>query len=165
MNRLAVVRRFAAILLLALWWGGFTFYALAVVPTGHQVLRSKVRQGFITQQVTNKLNALGGVTLGVLLWELLATRRSRSGGRRFQWAVLSWALLAATLAALCWLHGRLDAQLDFAGRTVLDDGVFYQWHRAYLIVATIQWLGMVVHFASLLDRLESRRETPDASGL
>ena len=165
MNRLAAVRHFSAILLLALWWGGFTFYALAVVPTGHQVLRSKVRQGFITQQVTIKLNALGAVVLGVLLWELLATRRTHGRSRRFQWAVLSWALLAATLAALCWLHGRLDAQLDFTQRTVLDDDVFYQWHRAYLIVATVQWLGLVVHFASLLAGLESRRETPDGGRL
>ena len=148
-RKLGTFRRLLAVLLLAVWWGGFTFYALAVVPTGHQVLRSKVRQGFITQQVTNKLNVLGAVTTAWLLIELLATRR-RSGRDWFRAQTVSWAALAVTLVALVWLHGRLDAQLDFAQRAVLDDVRFYQWHRVYLMVSTVQWLAMVVHLASLL---------------
>ena len=44
MTRFASIRRMLAIMLLALWWGGFTFYAGRVVFIGHEVLRSKVRQ-------------------------------------------------------------------------------------------------------------------------
>ena len=91
MNGIAKTRRLFAILLLAVWWGGFTFYALVVVPTGHQVLRSKVRQGFITQQVTNQLNVLGAVTLALLLWQWVAVLKcgvddwARAGSFRRGW--------------------------------------------------------------------------------
>ena len=152
MNWITNARRLLAVLLLAVWWGGFTFYALAVVPTGHQVLRSKVRQGFITQQVTNKLNVLGAVTLALLFWQWLATRRETASPGWSRAAALSWAVLAVTLAALCWLHPRLDALLDAGQRAVLDDAKFYALHRIYLLVATIQWLGGVVHLASLFMR-------------
>src|ERR1700676_581956 len=64
---MSALRRWLAISLLAVWWGGFTFYSVVVVHTGHRVLRSKVRQGFITQQVTRQLNVLGIVTLAPLL--------------------------------------------------------------------------------------------------
>ena len=157
MSRLAAVRRVAAILLLALWWGGFTFYALVVVPTGHHVLRSKVRQGFITQEVTNKLNWLGAVTLALLLWQMLAARREGVSPRCFQVTAWSWALLAATLAALFWLHPHLDALLDPVNRSVVDDDRFYALHRWYLIVATGQWLAALVHGAAVLRGFSTRR--------
>jgi len=62
MSWLSRFRPWLAIVLLAVWWGGFTFYALVVVPTGHKVLKSKVHQGFITQQVTDRLNVLAAAT-------------------------------------------------------------------------------------------------------
>ena len=58
MSSIATVRRVVAILLLTLWWGGFSFYAGRVVFIGHQVLKSKIRQGFITERVTAELNWL-----------------------------------------------------------------------------------------------------------
>lgn len=145
----ARLRYLVAVLLLALWWGGFTFYALVVVPTGHHVLRSKVRQGFITQQVTHKLNALGVVTLAALAWRGVAVRREKSR-RWLRVASISWAALAVTLAVLCWLHPHLDALLDPVARTVMDDDKFYALHRWYLIVATVQWLAGMVHAGALL---------------
>ena len=155
MTRFAAFRRMLAIMLLALWWGGFTFYALVVVPTGHQVLRSKVRQGFITQQVTNQLNILGAVTLALLLWQWAATRRAAPTPGWSRAAILSWAVLAATLAVLFWLHPRLDALLDAEHRSVIDDTKFYALHRIYLVVATVQWLAGLVHLVSLTG--ENRR--------
>lgn len=145
----ARLRFLSAVLLLAVWWGGFTFYALAVVPTGHQVLRSKVRQGFITQQVTNKLNALGAVTLAALAWQVIAVRRAKSR-RWFRVASISWAGMAVTLALLFWLHPHLDALLDPTARSVIDDEKFYALHRWYLIVATVQWLAGLIHAGTLL---------------
>ena len=146
----AHIRRLLAVLLLAVWWGGFTFYALVVVPTGHSVLRSKVRQGFITQQVTNQLNVLGAVTLALLLWQCAATRRETDSPAWFRTAAISWVVLAVTLALLFWLHPRLDALLDAEHRSVIDDTKFYALHRIYLVVATVQWLAGVVHLASLV---------------
>jgi hypothetical protein len=69
MTRFAAVRRMLAIMLLALWWGGFSFYAGRVVFIGHEVLRSRIRQGFITERVTNELNWLASVTLALAAWE------------------------------------------------------------------------------------------------
>ena len=152
---LASLRRFVVMLLFAVWFGGFTFYALAVVPTGHRILRSKVRQGFITQEVTNKLNALGVVTLAALAWQVVAVRRAKSR-RWFRVAAISWAALAVTLALLCWLHPHLDALLDPVARSVTDDDKFYALHRWYLIVATVQWLAGLVHAEALLAENPSR---------
>ncbi len=142
-------------LLFTVWFGGFTFYALVVVPTGHHVLRSKVRQGFITQQVTNKLNVLGGVTLAALAWQVIAVRRAKSQ-RWFRVATISWAALAVTLVVLFWLHPHLDALLDLVARSVMDDDKFYSLHRWYLIVATVQWLAGMIHAATLLTESPSQ---------
>lgn len=152
---LASLRRFVVMLLFAVWFGGFTFYALAVVPTGHRILRSKVRQGFITQEVTNKLNALGVVTLTALAGQVVAVRRAKSR-RWFRVAAISWAALAVTLALLCWLHPHLDALLDPVARSVTDEDKFYALHRWYLIVATVQWLAGMIHAATLLTESPSQ---------
>ena len=149
-GQLGKIRFFAAVFLLAVWWGGFTFYALVVVPTGHKVLKSKVRQGFITQQVTEKLNVLAAVTAVVLLWQLTASTRAGQSPVRLRVAWVSWTALALTLAALCWMHPRLDAMLDPATRSVTDEARFYEWHRWYLIVATVQWLAGLVHLTTLI---------------
>lgn len=143
-------RLLAATLLMALWFGGFTFYALVVVPTGHQVLGSKVRQGLITQRVTHQFNVLAGVTLAVLLWQLVASREAGrvTGSRRMAW--ISWAVMAVSLAALVWLHPQMDALIDTSHRVVLDDDRFYSLHRVYLIVATVQWLASLLCFIWLL---------------
>ncbi len=137
MNRFAAIRRMLAIMLLALWWGGFTFYAGRVVFIGHEVLRSKLRQGFITERVTTELNWLGIVMLGVVGWELLASApfsRRRAAG-------IAWAVTLLATFALILLHTKLAAMLDFTARQVADDNSFYDWHRIYLCTATVQWLA------------------------
>ncbi|MBI3408745.1 MAG: hypothetical protein HY040_10350 [Planctomycetes bacterium] len=149
---LPAVLHYLVTLVFAVWLGGFTFYALVVVPTGHQVLKSKMRQGFITQQVTNQLNVLGVAALSLLLWQMLAVRQRAGsrGGSRTAW--LSWTVLALTLAALFWIHPRLDTMLDPVSRSVADDDRFYEWHRWYLVVATMQWMAAVVHLATLIGK-------------
>lgn len=146
---MSAVRRWLAISLLAVWWGGFTFYSVVVVHTGHQVLRSKVRQGFITQQVTKQLNILGVVTLAVLFWEALAMRAEGRSALQFRVTMVTWAIMAATLVALFLLHPHMDALLDEGNRTVVDDEQFYRWHKWYLIVSTVQWLAGWTHLTLL----------------
>ena len=137
MSRLAPARRVATTLLLALWWGGFSFYAGRVVFIGHEVLRSKVRQGFITERVTTELNWLGLAMLAMVGWEFAAS--APSSRRRGAWIMWSATLLATV--ALLFLHSRLAAMLDFTARQVTDDESFYRLHRIYLCTATAQWLA------------------------
>ena len=137
MTRFAAIRRMLAIMLLALWWGGFTFYAGRVVFIGHEVLRSKVRQGFITERVTTELNWLGLVMLGVVGWEMLSS--ATFSRRRVAW--IAWAVTALATFALFILHSKLAGMLDFSARQVTDDNHFYDWHRIYLCAASVQWLA------------------------
>ena len=137
MTRFAAIRRMLAMMLLALWWGGFTFYAGRVVFIGHEVLRSKIRQGFITERVTTELNWLGLTMLGVVVWELLAS--APFSRRRVAW--IAWAVTLLATFALVLLHTKLAAMLDFTARQVTDDNIFYDWHRIYLCTATVQWLA------------------------
>ena len=136
MNWIVRARRVAATLLLALWWGGFSFYAARVVFIGHQVLRSKIRQGFITERVTRELNWLALAALAVVGWEFFATRHQRS---RPVWS--AWTLALFATLALHALHVKLAGMLDFNARQVTDDQHFYGWHRIYLLFATLQWFA------------------------
>ena len=130
------IRRYLVFLFFALWWGGFTFYSVVVVHTGHKVLKSKVRQGFITQKVTLQLNALGVITLGCMAGELAMARR----GSGWKLAASTWVIMTLSLAALYLLHGRMDEMLDDQTRTITDDASFYQLHALYLAISTVQWI-------------------------
>jgi hypothetical protein len=145
-------RRVAATVLCALWWGGFGFYAARVVFIGHAVLKSRIRQGFITERVTGELNWLGLLTLAFVGWEFIASRQSIR--RRIAW--LAWAAALLATLSLFALHAQLAATLDFSARSVTDDDRFYGLHRFYLLVAAAQWLAGLICLVSLLRRPESR---------
>ena len=137
MSGFAAARRVIAILLLAFWWGGFSFYAGRVVFIGHEVLRSKIRQGFITERVTTELNWFGVAALAIVGWELLA---SKCGTRR-RAAWIAWAVTTLATITLFILHAKLAGMLDFNTRQLADDDHFYGLHRIYLCTATVQWLA------------------------
>jgi hypothetical protein len=130
--------RYVCLVALAVWMGGFTFYALVVIPTGNHLLGS-IEQGLVTQQVTQWMNLLGVLSLAILL----------PGAWRSRWLGASWLVMAAALATLYWLHPRLDALIDGSLRVVSDEARFYRWHRAYLAAVTIQWSAAVVHLWGL----------------
>src|SRR5262245_552626 len=129
---------FISLAALAFWMGGFTFYALIVIPTGNRVLGS-IEQGLVTQQVTQWMNLLGVASLAILL----------PGARRSRWLAASWLIMAAALAALYWLHPRLDALIDGSQRVVSDEARFYRWHQAYLVAVTVQWVAAMAHLWGL----------------
>jgi hypothetical protein len=133
---LAVTRRALVVAALAFWMGGFTFYAVVVVPVGQEVLGSHRRQGFVTRQVTNYLNWAGTVALVILAWDLVAGK-CRTWLWRTRWA--AWAGMALTLGVLFWLHAQLDDLLDQDSFRILDGAAFYTAHRWYLIISAIQW--------------------------
>src|SRR6478672_2408664 len=77
-----LVLRFLSLAGLSVWIGGFTFYSAAVVPVLHEDLGG-VEAGSVTRRVTDRLNAVGVVTLVVWWTHVLADRATRSpGGRR-----------------------------------------------------------------------------------
>jgi len=130
--------RFLCLAALAFWMGGFTFYALLVIPTGNHLLGS-IEQGLVTQQVTQWMNLLGLASLAILL----------PGARKSRLPALSWLVMAAALAVLFWLHPRLDGLIDGSLRIVSDNTQFYRWHQAYLAAMTVQWSAAVVHLWGL----------------
>lgn len=141
MSRWDALRPRVAHLLLALWWGGFTFYSTVVVSVGTEVLHSATKQGFITQQVTLYLNALAGLALAAVLWELWA-RRQAGQGRRL--AEIAWLVAVVALLAQVVVHGRMTALLDVPHREVLEEVLFYRFHRLYLCLASAQWLASFI---------------------
>ena len=127
------VPQFLLTLVVGLWLGGLTFYAGIVVPIGTETVGG-TEQGFVTQRVTNWLNALGVVAL--LSFGANAWIRERT------WAiVVTWLLAALLQLSLLALHPLLDVQLDLITRTIRDTGWFYECHRAYLIVTAALWLA------------------------
>ena len=151
MNRLASTRRAVTLLLLALWWGGFTFYTTVVVSVGTAVLHSATKQGFITQQVTHYLNALAALALAAVLWELLARRKAHQSRRLDE---IAWLVAVLALLAQLAVHYQMTGLLDVPHREVLDEVLFYRFHRLYLCLATAQWLGS---FTLLLGWLRAPR--------
>ena len=125
------VRDFFVISIWSLWIGGLTFYALVVVPIGGALV-GETQQGFITQQVTQWLNVIGTVALFALAWH--AARRRVAG----QW--LNLGLLSAVQAGLIVVHFQLTPMLDAQTIEVLDPDRFYQVHRVYLLLTTVQWV-------------------------
>jgi len=141
--------RLATVLAMALWWGGLTFYALFVVPTGVDVLGGETEQGFITQRVSNVINLCGLLALVVLLVHAAASWRSI--GRLAKIALsTTWFITAAAQAALLLMHPRLDALLDVSSHTIIEPSPFHRLHELYLIVTTIQWSAGLMHLVAII---------------
>jgi hypothetical protein len=64
------ILRLMFLVALSIYVGGFTFYSAVVIPILHDRLESSFQAGLVTQQVTDALNGLGGVTL-LLGWSTL----------------------------------------------------------------------------------------------
>lgn len=137
-------------MIFATWFGGFTFYIAVVVPTGTEVLGSARKQGFITQQVTHHLNWISAVAIAVMFWEVLKGFPKIRVKSKLAAMFLLISMLAMT-GYLVYVHVKLDGFLDFEKRTVASADVFYQWHRVYLWVSTVQWVFAIL-FSILLVR-------------
>lgn len=137
-----LARRYLAMAALVFWLGGFTFYVSVVVPLGTKVLRSALRQGFITREVTYWLNVSAAVALALLAADLLG----RDPSRRRRWARRGlWLFMAACQVGLFVLWGTLDGLMVSRGMLVTDPEAFYPRHRAYLWLHTAQWAAGLVY--------------------
>jgi hypothetical protein len=138
------VRRFLFVSAVAFWLGGFTFYSGVVIHVGHRVLGSALRQGFVTQRVTDWLNLAGVAALAVMLWNVWAVWPAK--GRLVRVLLLAtWIGMAAVQAELFALHPVMDRLLDAQARQVLDYDRFDALHRVYLLSASAQWAAGVLH--------------------
>jgi len=141
--------RFACIGLLAFWQGGFTFYGAVVIPMAHRVLGTHLAVGFITQRVANWLNLIGAISLSLLLGNLPVVRRKIE--KRLWWSlVVSWCVMAMTMIALVAMHPMLDRLLDGQTHEIIDGTRFRPLHKIYLNIATLQWVGGLIHLWCLL---------------
>ena len=143
-NSMNAFRRFLTFIVFGFWMGGFTFYALVVIPTAHGVLGGHREVGFITRQVTYWLNLSSLLALALLTWNFFV--------EQFRHPTLSWRLPGITLGimftaqiALFAEHPILDRMLDGETQSISSHGQFYSWHRVYLLTAAVQWLAAILH--------------------
>lgn len=125
---------------LAAWWGGLTFYAGVVVPLGTARFGA-AEQGMVTRDATQWLHGLAvlaAIGLAFVAWNNPAGRR--------RGPLLSACFLLTTTAVLAVLHRQLSGQIDPATDMPVEAARFYQWHRAYLLVTTAQWIAGLVAF-------------------
>jgi hypothetical protein len=124
--------RYAALVAMTIWLGGFTFYASIVIPILHEELGG-LDAGQITGQVAKPLNGFGAVAIAAW-WVLAVMERSR----RERWACwMRVGLLGVTtaiLVGLIVLHPILETRLESESRQG-----FYALHKIYLIASTGQW--------------------------
>ena len=144
---LVAVRRFLFIAAVAFWLGGFTFYSAVVIHTGIRVLGSHLRQGLVTQRVTDWLNLAGAIALLVLLWNMAAIWRARGRLLRFLLCI-TWLVMAVILVELVLLHPLLDRLLDTTHRQILDSEKFDRLHHIYLMSSIVQWVAGLIHIWS-----------------
>jgi hypothetical protein len=132
------IRRYLLLLALAFSFGGFTFYAGAVIPIATDVV-GKTTQGFVTRRVTNVLNLATVVTVVLLFVEAIAARRERTRTANAAFIALTTAV-GLCCVALILLHPQLEAFMTAVGQPVTDRPHFYRAHQFYLSISALQWL-------------------------
>jgi len=158
--------RFATVIALAVWFGGFTFYSTAVIATSQEVLHSHLRAGLITQQVTNWLNWISLPALAICGGNLSAQRKDPR--RLWIWLLgAAFAGMVVTQVMLFPAHRILDARI--VEHRVADDAAFFRLHRVYLVLATLQWCATVVYIWATLvlwtDRVKEAVRSERGSGV
>jgi hypothetical protein len=122
---------------LAIWFGGFTFYAAVVVPDLHENLGG-METGEISRRVARFLYAIGASALALAWLDTLTDRGRRSGWR----GKTRIGLLAANsflLITLVLMHRSLGINLDSGGKLA----EFRSFHEVYLTTWTVQWLALL----------------------
>jgi len=148
---------------LAFAFGGFVFYAGVVVPIGTAELGSTT-QGFVTRRVTRVLNVATIVAAGMSAIETWVGRRRRAPGTNRTLAALI-ATITLSCLTLVWLHGVLNSYLDPEAHSVAGGNAFYQRHRLYLWISTLQWLcSLPVVWILLNDSPAARKQARKCRG-
>lgn len=140
-------------LLLAVWWGGLTFYAGVVVSIATNHIGS-LAQGDITRDVTLVLNRLAIAVAAIATGRAVQQRQKTSGG-------IAIALVVTTAALVDW-HRRLSDMLAAEPLSVPEQ--FYHNHAVYLWLTTVQWLvGLILIIRERMSP-SSMNKGPSTSG-
>jgi len=134
------IRLFLLLVAYALAFGGFTFYAAFVVPTGGRVLDATT-QGFVTREVVPWLNYFALATAVLFVVEIFLRRKSATHLSAFYF--LPAIIIATCFGVLVYIYPQMNALLDGEQMAVLETEKFYGLHRIYLWTSTFQWLGLV----------------------
>lgn len=158
---MVMTRRFLVVLALMAWQGGFMFYGAVTVPVTRAKLEGRPERSIITQKVTQWMNLIGTAAILAMYADCWA---SPLKSRRWRWIV--WLGMALPHPLLLWLHLKLSDQMAAPGFHTSNLAGFSHWHRAYLMVNTLQWAaGMAFVVLSLRAwREEDRDPRSPASG-
>jgi hypothetical protein len=160
------LRRFLLLFALMFWQGGLMVYGVIVVPIARGEFHDHLdRQAHVTSRVTDWLNLLGAVALGLWLWDMWATRDPRR--RRQHFRMGCWLLLLFSLAVLERLHRRLDGQMREPAAKKEEEEFrqsFHFNHRAYLLVTTAQWLAAMALLTATLRAWQDEDAAPGLIG-
>lgn len=139
---MVLLRRYLVVYSLMLWQGGFVFYSAIVVPVGTATLGSAAVQGAVTARVVEALHLLGLVSLGLLLWDMLAGADPVPFRRLARWSC--WLIATLAHGLLLYFHLVLLSFMDPQRRYVVIHPPFYPIHRIYLWISTLQWIAISV---------------------
>lgn len=140
-----VFLRILLVFVVALFWGGLTFYTGFVVRISHALLDNPMDGGLITQQVTVVLQWLAAISVVLMAINGFVIRRRHS---MLGTALLvCTSILACSVVGLFFVHQYLDSVIDVAAREITDYEAFDARHRYYNQFTTIEWLATVVYLA------------------
>jgi hypothetical protein len=127
--------RFASIIAMSVWLGGFMFYGGLVIPILDDAFGQLDAGMLVTRHATSRLNIVGFGTL--LVWSVLIGLEARIHPLWARNARIFFLMMTAMgLGILVILHMRMSRHLDSQG--VRD---FKPFHRLYLIISTLQWVA------------------------
>jgi len=144
---IAIARRSLLVAAIGLWVGGFTFYALFVLPQAHDVLDSHLQSGLITRGVTLHLNRIGVIAIGLMLWDVLASRQSRT---LVTVLLVLWFTIAVAHGGLFLMHDRLSNMIDAHAGVMVDRDLFRSVHTRYEQVSGVQWCATLAYLVTTL---------------
>jgi len=143
-----------AVFTYTLWWGGFTFYAAFVIPTGQKVLGDHVMMGFITEEVAPKISYAAIIAC---LFSFFNEWLGGEKNRRF--VLVSLSIMFLLTIGLFILYPFMHDLLDNQTHKEIDHNQFYFLHRIYLIISTILWINGIVFILRLIkDFLTVKKE-------
>lgn len=132
------IRVGCVILAWSIWIGGFMFYFGVVVPVGGAIVGGS-EQGFVTQQVTFKLNLIGLVALSVMSWNTWVVRS--------RLLVVTLIIMVLCHVGLFVMHHRLDALIEARS---LAQSQFASLHESYEGLSTVQWIAAMAHLVGVV---------------
>jgi len=142
------LQRLVTVLVIGLWFGGFTCYSTFVIEAGSRIFGG-VDQGYVTQQATDVFNVLAIVMIVAVAIDIaVGWRRNTQRVRIAQGVCL--VVMIGSVVMLLILHNTLDAQMDATTLSKPDDVSFAPPHSSYRFYSMWLWFATVGYIALLV---------------